>query len=248
MTPCATRAASRRLPGRAQQTANVPCALSLWWAMLSPPADGRAPPPSPPRLGDTLRVPSRGYRRISDKVISALQWAAEDHAEAEYVLKTDDDSFVCVTRLLERLHRVRAGLVGIACAGARRGGGVRRGGRAGRRVKFTRHPVPVELREGNLWEDSAYVESFGRRVYPLYAQGAGYASRVGEKGQKAARPPAAARRGGRAGRHVGAATPRGRLGRRRNARRGVRPARHRCAHRNPKTYCRRTLPYRITFV
>jgi hypothetical protein len=44
-----------------------------------------------------------GYTRILHKVIGALRWALV-HLPFKYVLKTDDDSFVCAARLLELLR------------------------------------------------------------------------------------------------------------------------------------------------
>jgi hypothetical protein len=249
--------ASRRLPGKGG-VADRECSVRFVFVVgdaSSPPADGRSSAAAAAEAsGDMLRVPvAEGYRRISDKVISALQWAAEDPtAEAEYVLKTDDDSFVCVTRLLERLHRVRAGLAGDgfaqapggaaasdAVAGAHaRGGGLYYG-------KFTRHPVPVELREGEPLEDSAYVESFGRRVYPLYAQGAGYVlsrvvvRRVARGAARLSRPLPVVEdalvgtlvRQLRVGTSGGDTTPDEEFDD---------PHVIAVPHRNPKTYCRRT--------
>lgn len=54
--------------------------------------------------GDVLILPvPDGYRQIVHKVIGAVQWAVSS-TRFKYLLKTDDDSFVCVSRLLETLR------------------------------------------------------------------------------------------------------------------------------------------------
>jgi len=53
---------------------------------------------------DLLLLPVEdGYRQISHKVIGAMRYISET-IEFKYLLKTDDDSFVCLARLLEMLR------------------------------------------------------------------------------------------------------------------------------------------------
>jgi len=61
--------------------------------------------------GDLLMLPvDDGYRSLSHKVLGGLRWSAR-HLSFKYLFKTDDDSFVCLARLLELLRPLtRAGL------------------------------------------------------------------------------------------------------------------------------------------
>ena len=107
--------------------------------------------------GDVLVLPVEdGYRQIAQKVVGALAWASE-HAPFKYVLKTDDDSFVCVSRLLELLRpsareRLYMGVVNA------------------RHKVVTSEESPYYER----WRDPLYVRLFNRTVYADYMQGAGY--------------------------------------------------------------------------
>jgi len=48
------------------------------------------------RESDLVRLPvAEGYDSLSKKVLAGMAWAVE-HSSFEYLLKTDDDSFVCV--------------------------------------------------------------------------------------------------------------------------------------------------------
>ena len=97
-----------------------------------------------------------GYRQIAQKVVGAFAWAAA-HVAFKYVLKTDDDSFVCVARLVERLHYAP-----------------RRGFYLG--VVNAHHRVIQGATDPSYarWNDDAYVSLFNRTTYAPYMQGAGY--------------------------------------------------------------------------
>lgn len=106
---------------------------------------------------DVLVLPADdGYRQIAQKVLGALSWAIE-HAPFKYVLKTDDDSFVCVSRLLELLRgsareRLYMGVVN-------------------RNHKVVTSPSDPQYER---WRDPLYTSLFNRTVYADYMQGAGY--------------------------------------------------------------------------
>ena len=107
---------------------------------------------------DVLVLPVEdGYTEIVHKVIGALRWALVQ-APAKYVLKTDDDSFLCAARLLELLRsapRERAYL------------GV---------INPHHHVITTAQRDARYerWRDVEYVRLFNRTVYAPYMQGAGY--------------------------------------------------------------------------
>ena len=88
--------------------------------------------------------------------MGAFAWAAA-HVAFKYVLKTDDDSFVCVARLVERLRDAP-----------------RRGFYLG--VVNAHHRVIQGATDPSYarWNDDAYVSLFNRTTYAPYMQGAGY--------------------------------------------------------------------------
>lgn len=47
---------------------------------------------------------NEGYRNIGKKVLLGMQWAHE-HLRFKYLLKTDDDAFVCLSKLFSELQR-----------------------------------------------------------------------------------------------------------------------------------------------
>jgi hypothetical protein len=105
---------------------------------------------------DVISLPvADGYRNITEKVVSAMRWAASTVA-FRYVLKTDDDSFVCVARLLELLRPMprKRLYMGIVNPHHNVIGG----------DSSTRY---------ERWRDPEYVTLFNRSVYAPYMQGAG---------------------------------------------------------------------------
>ncbi len=161
-------------------------------------------------VGDMLRIPvAEGYRNISRKVTGAMAWAAANPAaDFRYLLKTDDDSYVCVSKLLSQLQKIRFGSGNGNSNGNSNGningnsnsislsnspmssvggggGGDDDGGDGGKSSlhangaglyygKFVYNPVPVSVDPADPLEDSSYIAAYGRRIYPPYAQGAGY--------------------------------------------------------------------------
>lgn len=114
---------------------------------------------APTLRGDELSLPVEdGYRQLSQKVIGAMAWLL-DSVAFKFVLKTDDDSFVCLSRLLALLHDL---------------GGHGRGLYLGAISK--KHKVITNPRHKHFerWSDLEYVELFNRTVYATYMQGAGY--------------------------------------------------------------------------
>ena len=107
--------------------------------------------------GDVLVLPvADGYQQIVHKVIGALRWLVASVA-FKFVLKTDDDSFVCAARLFELLRttpRARA-YVGVANT----------------HHKVITDDAPTRYER---WRDPEYVALFNRTVYAPYMQGAGY--------------------------------------------------------------------------
>lgn len=102
-----------------------------------------------------LPVPD-GYRQITQKVVAAFAWVTST-LQFKYVLKTDDDSFICLARLLELLRPMARGAVYL--------------GVANRHHSVVLQPSnPQYMR----WRDAEYVALFNRTVYPPYMQGAGY--------------------------------------------------------------------------
>lgn len=115
---------------------------------------------APTLRGDELSLPVEdGYRQLSQKVLGAMAWLL-DSVAFKFVLKTDDDSFVCLARLLALLHAF--------------GGGGGRGLYLGAISK--KHKVITNPRHEHFerWGDVEYVELFNRTVYATYMQGAGY--------------------------------------------------------------------------
>lgn len=103
----------------------------------------------------TLPVPD-GYRQITHKVLAALDWAV-GATRFRYVLKTDDDSFVCVSRLLELLRTLPRTSLYLG-------------------VVNPKHKVIGARTRTNYerWRDPVYVELYNRSTYAPYMQGAGY--------------------------------------------------------------------------
>lgn len=101
---------------------------------------------------DMLVLPvADGYRQITQKVLVAFEWTVR-HVAFKYLLKTDDDSFVCLARLLELLRPLPRLALYL--------GAVNRN-----------HAV---IMKRHRWADKEYVKIFNRTVYPPYMQGAGY--------------------------------------------------------------------------
>ena len=100
-----------------------------------------------------LPVPD-GYRQITAKVLAALKWVAS-HVSFKYLLKTDDDSFVCASRMLELLRTLPRRLLYLG-------------------VVNPAHKVITSGKKYGRWRDPVYVELFNRSVYAPYMQGAGY--------------------------------------------------------------------------
>ena len=105
---------------------------------------------------DVLVLPvADGYRQIVHKVIGALRWLIGS-LPFKYVLKTDDDSFVCTARLLELLRPLPRRKLYLGVINPHH-------------KVITSGPTTYER-----WRDSTYVELFNRTVYAPYMQGAGY--------------------------------------------------------------------------
>ena len=106
---------------------------------------------------DVLVLPvSDSYRSLTSKVVSMFEWVVT-HIHFRYVLKTDDDSFVCVSRLLEMLRilprrKLYLGVVNPA------------------------HKVISDMSKTQYerWRDPEYIRLFNRTTYAPYMQGAGY--------------------------------------------------------------------------
>ena len=125
---------------------------------------------------DVLELPVEdGYRELTHKVLGALRWAVQ-HTRFRYLLKTDDDSFVCVARLLEVLRPLPRERLYLGALNAH-------------------HHVITQgkaARQYERWKDPAYVALFNRSVYAPYMQGAGYvlsADLVALAAERAARLP-----------------------------------------------------------
>ena len=102
---------------------------------------------------DVLELPvPDGYRQISAKVVGALRWAV-GAAPFRYLLKTDDDSFVCVARLLELLRPLPRSKLYLG-------------------VINPKHNVITADTRTNYerWRDPDYVTFFNRSVYAPYMQ------------------------------------------------------------------------------
>ena len=107
--------------------------------------------------GDELSLPVEdGYRALSYKVVGAMRWLLASVA-FKFALKTDDDSFVCVARLLEQLHALPRTRVYL--------------GAISRKRKVITDPSHADFAR---WGDRDYVALFNRSVYAAYMQGAGY--------------------------------------------------------------------------
>lgn len=107
---------------------------------------------------DVIVLPvADGYTEIVHKVIGALRWALV-HCPAKYLLKTDDDSFVCAARLIELLRTVprERAYLGV--------------------INQHHHVITDQQRDERYerWRDREYVRLFNRTVYAPYMQGAGY--------------------------------------------------------------------------
>eukprot|EP00966_Prymnesium_polylepis_P334621 7389993-Prymnesium_polylepis.1 len=103
--------------------------------------------------GDVLVLPvADGYRQITQKVLVAFEWVAQNMA-FKYLLKTDDDSFVCLARLLDLLLPLPRAALYLG-------------------VVNRDHAVVTSGR--HRWADREYAQLFNRTVYPPYMQGAGY--------------------------------------------------------------------------
>ena len=109
--------------------------------------------------GDLLRVPAReGYTSISLKVLAALRWLDDGAGGTlphgfRYVLKTDDDAWVCVGGVLRFLAQFPA----VRYAGAPSG---------------TRMRVRTSQTRKLHWLDHAYVETFApQSKQPMSQQG-----------------------------------------------------------------------------
>ena len=112
-----------------------------------------------PRVGgdDLLLLPvGDRYRQISQKVIAAMRWVVE-HLSFKYLLKTDDDSFVCLSRLLEMLRAQPRQWMYLGTLNKN-------------------HSVITDPRHADYdrWRDPDYAQLFARQVYLPYMQGAGY--------------------------------------------------------------------------
>ena len=107
--------------------------------------------------GDELSLPVEdGYRALSYKVVGAMRWLLASVA-FKFALKTDDDSFVCVARLLEQLHALPRARVYLGAISKKR--------------KVITDPSHADFAR---WGDRDYVALFNRSVYAAYMQGAGY--------------------------------------------------------------------------
>ena len=107
---------------------------------------------------DVLSLPvADGYRQIVHKVLGALRWA-NGALRFKYLLKTDDDSFVCAARLLELLRPLPR--LGLYLGVVNPKHSVVTGGQG--KPQYER------------WRDDDYVALFNRTVYAPYMQGAGY--------------------------------------------------------------------------
>lgn len=97
-----------------------------------------------------------GYGNISLKVIAGLRWLVRQPFTFGHVLKTDDDTFVCVGALLRFLLTNQPLYAGLADHGT--------------------HQTPrrVITRHGHKWSDATYATVFGKEVYDDYMQGVGY--------------------------------------------------------------------------
>ena len=112
---------------------------------------------SPSGESDVLVLPvADGYRQIAHKVLASLQWAVSQ-VRFRYLLKTDDDSYVCASRLLELLHPMP---------------------RAQLYLGVVNRDHKVIMAKGRTlyerWRDPTYIRLFNRSVYAPYMQGAGY--------------------------------------------------------------------------
>ena len=107
--------------------------------------------------GDLLFLPvADDYRSLSRKVLAAFEWTARSVA-FKYLLKTDDDAFVCGARLISLLAPLpRLGLY--------------LGALTANKTVVTSRASPSYER----WSDPEYVRIFGSAVYAPYMQGAGY--------------------------------------------------------------------------
>lgn len=106
---------------------------------------------------DVLMLPVEdGYRQIVQKVLGGLRWAVAQ-VRFRYVLKCDDDSFICVSRLLELLRPLPREGVYLGALNPH-------------------HSVVLRSKrpEYDRWRDPDYVQLFNRTVYAPYMQGAGY--------------------------------------------------------------------------
>lgn len=139
--------------GTADARASERCSVRYIFVVGS----GRQPEPRM-LASDVLELPVEdGYRQITHKVLGALRWAVE-RTRFRYLLKTDDDSFVCVARLLELLRPLKRERLYLGVVNQRHH--VITAGRAAKQYE--------------RWKDPSYVQLFNRSVYAPYMQGAGY--------------------------------------------------------------------------
>jgi hypothetical protein len=126
-----------------------PCAARFWFLLGDAPATSVN--------GDILYLNvSEGYNKISLKVLHALRWLVERQPLAfRYVLKTDDDSFVCVGGMLRML---RAASPSPLYAGK----------------PNWQHTRIFSSRLDHKWYDRSYIDTFGRSEYGDYHMGVGY--------------------------------------------------------------------------
>jgi hypothetical protein len=132
-------------------------------------------------------VPER-YNLISLKVLVALQWGASQWP-SRYVLKADDDTYVCpggILQLLHRLPRTQAwhkepskslllalrvrpcGCARFLAAPQVYAGLLRQSG------SFTLHALDNAAMNKSQWYDPMYSTLFNTSIYPPYMQGGGY--------------------------------------------------------------------------
>ena len=108
-------------------------------------------------------VPER-YELISLKVLAALQFSVKNTRSA-FVLKCDDDSFVCVGGLLDFLSRVplHGTYAGLAMRGEHR---------PGQRMRIN-YALP-RTAAASQWNDVQHARMFNTSLYAPYMQGGGY--------------------------------------------------------------------------
>ena len=127
---------------------------SVRWLLLSAPAQLLSP-----RAQRELAAQQSARQRVLSTLAPAAAPAREGRAGRafafRYLLKTDDDTYVCIGGLLRFLRSHRPLYAGKALS--------------------KRNPNPeVKLQPWHKWYDPAYVSVFGRRWYADYYQGVGY--------------------------------------------------------------------------